>query len=458
MAKRADTIAFFKVENDGFDLGAQRRPVEGSDLPQVQAELAEYIRCLGTSETLDNRYLNTGLVVKKERIAADGDYNLTGERLKENEDIGRHNWPMVRLGDICDGILSGGTPSTKVKEYWDGDIPWITSADIVDINTAIPRRYITQEAIKESATNLIPTSNVIVVTRVGLGKLLKNSFDLCISQDSQGLILKDQVNPDYLVRMLKPRVEEFKRVSQGSTIQGVTKSLLSKIQVPLPPLEVQQEIVAEIEGYQRVIDGARAVVENYRPHIVVDPEWPVVALGDVCSLISGQHVNKDDYNTDRTGLGYLTGPADFGEKCTSFSKWTTKPKVIAEKGDVLITVKGSGLGKVNLLGAKKAAIGRQLMAIRSDAAIPGYIYSLLAGMYDHIQSLGNGAAIPGITRDDVLRLQIPLPDLAEQKSIIADLDRDMELVNGNRELVMRFEEKIQVAIGKVWDNGATKSR
>ena len=50
------------------------------------------------------------------------------------------------------------------------------------------------------------------------------------------------------------------------------------------PLEVQQEIVAEIEGYQRVIDGARAVVENYRPHIAVDPEWPMVALGDVCDF------------------------------------------------------------------------------------------------------------------------------------------------------------------------------
>ena len=79
--------------------------------------------------------------------------------------------------------------------------------------------------------------------------------------------------------ILKDRVENFKKVSQGSTIQGVTKKQLSEIQIPLPPLEVQKEIVAEIEGYQKVIDGARAVIDNYRPHIPIDPAWPMVELG-----------------------------------------------------------------------------------------------------------------------------------------------------------------------------------
>ena len=64
-----------------------------------------------------------------------------------------------------------------------------------------------------------------------------------------------------------------------------TLKLLPKVQIPLPPLEVQQEIVAEIEGYQKVIDGARAVVENYRPHIHIDPDWPMVKLEDVCQSL-----------------------------------------------------------------------------------------------------------------------------------------------------------------------------
>ena len=189
---------------------------------------------------------------------------------------------------------------------------------------------------------------------------------------------------------------------------GINTKSLSEFQIPLPPLDVQQEIVAEIEGYQKVIDGARAVVENYRPHIHVEPDWPMVELGELCTLYSGQHVKKEDYNTNGNGIGYLTGPADFGELYAIVSKWTTRPKTIAERGDILITVKGSGLGKVNLLQDEKVAISRQLMAVRVHDAIPEFIYSSLIQMYDHIQDLGSGAAIPGITRDDVLRLPVPL--------------------------------------------------
>ena len=102
---------------------------------------------------------------------------------------------------------------------------------------------------------------------MGLRKIFKNDFDVCINQDSQGLIIKEGIDVSYLVWVLRDKVQEFKRTSQGSTIQGVTKKQLSEIQIPLPPLEVQREIVAEIEGYQRVMDGARAVVAKMEQRI-----------------------------------------------------------------------------------------------------------------------------------------------------------------------------------------------
>ena len=272
LAKKTDRIALFKVENDGFDLGAQRRVIDKNDLPQVQTELGEYLGRLRAGESVDGFQPTLGLGVEKVKIAAGGEYNLSGERYRETLAYSSAKWPLVALQDICVEILSGGTPSTKNENYWNGDIPWITSADIVDLQTAIPRKYITQDAIRESATNLIPKGNIIVVTRVGLGKLFRNDFDVCISQDSQGLIVKQEVNTDFLVYILRGRVVNFKNTSRGSTIQGVTKRQLSELQIPLPPLEVQREIVSEIEGHQKVIDGARAVVENYRPHIAVDPE------------------------------------------------------------------------------------------------------------------------------------------------------------------------------------------
>ncbi len=205
-------------------------------------------------------------VVEKAKIAEGGEYNLSGERYREKE-IRQSNWPLVKVRDVCDVILSGGTPSTKNEVYWKGNIPWITSADIVDLKTAKPRKYITEEAIQESATNLIRKGSVIVVTRVGLGKLFRNDFDVCISQDSQGLIVKAGVDADYLVYVLKDRVDNFKQISQGSTIQGVTKSQLSEIQIPLPPLEVQREIVAEIEAEQALVDANRELIERFERKI-----------------------------------------------------------------------------------------------------------------------------------------------------------------------------------------------
>ena len=292
LAKKTDHIAFFKVENDGFDLGAQRREIDKNDLPQVAEELCEYLARLRAGETADDSYptpmaaepgaqyttdepITQGLIVEKLKVAEGGEYNLSGERYREKLNYASAKWPMVELKDICDDILSGGTPSTKNEAYWNGDIPWITSADIVNIKTAKPRKYITEKAIRESATNLIKKGNVIVVTRVGLGKLFRNDFDVCISQDSQGLILKDVVNADYLVYVLKDRVENFKKVSQGSTIQGVTKRQLSEIQIPLPPLEVQGKIVSEIEGYQEKIKNYEMKITKCREKIIeaVNKVW-----------------------------------------------------------------------------------------------------------------------------------------------------------------------------------------
>lgn len=179
-------------------------------------------------------------------------------------------WQSFPLEVLCDAILSGGTPSTKIPEYWTGEIPWITSADIVDIKTAIPRRYINQKAISESATNLIPKDSLIVVTRVGLGKLFHNNFDVCISQDSQGLVLKkDKILPLFALYILADKVKQFKNDSQGSTIQGVTKQQLSDILIPLPTMQKQHEIVRQLESELSFIETSKQMIELYKHKINV---------------------------------------------------------------------------------------------------------------------------------------------------------------------------------------------
>lgn len=151
--------------------------------------------------------------------------------------------------------------------------------------------------------------------------------------------------------------------------------------------------------------------------------WETKRLGDLIELISGQHIDSKDYNTTGRGVGYLTGPSDFGPVFPVVTKWTEHPKIKAKKNDILITVKGSGVGKVNLLDADEVAISRQLMAIRVVNAERQFVYLFLESTFDHFQVESTGAAIPGISREQVLGLSIAVPPLAEQQRIVGVLDQ-----------------------------------
>jgi type I restriction enzyme S subunit len=170
--------------------------------------------------------------------------------------------------------------------------------------------------------------------------------------------------------------------------------------------------------------------------------WPTKTLGQLCQLISGQHIDAKDYNTESRGVGYLTGPSDFGPLNPVISKWTEHPKVKAKCGDVLITVKGSGVGKINLLDQDEVAISRQLMAVRVTGADPRFVHAILSSTFDHFQSLSTGAAIPGISRGQVLGLKIALPPLPEQQRIVGILD---EVFDGIATAKANAEKNLQNA-------------
>ena len=172
-------------------------------------------------------------------------------------------WKWVKVKDVCNKIIGGGTPSTLVHEFWTGNIPWISSADIVGIKDVRPRRMITENAVKNSATNILPKGGIIVVTRVGLGKLAIAPFDICFSQDSQGLILNEEIIlQEYALLFLQKEVQSFKLQSRGTTINGVTKKQLAELNLILPSLSEQYQIVQEIETRLSVCDKMEVTIEN----------------------------------------------------------------------------------------------------------------------------------------------------------------------------------------------------
>ncbi len=165
-------------------------------------------------------------------------------------------------------VVGGGTPATSVSKFWQGSIPWITSADLDEHLKITPRKAITKEAIDASATNLVPSGSVIVATRVGLGKVGVAQEPLCFSQDCQGLVLDLKTcDPRFVALQLKQRVQIFKHISRGTTISGVTKQQLLDLPFELPLLTEQQRIVAEIEKQFSRLDEAVASFKRVKANL-----------------------------------------------------------------------------------------------------------------------------------------------------------------------------------------------
>jgi type I restriction enzyme M protein len=286
LAKKADSIAFFKVENDGYGLGAQRRAFDKNDLPQVKAELGEYLRRLRTGEPLEpsppgrgqgeGAAFTYGLIVPKEKIAANGDYNLSGERYREG--VARASFfPNVPLGEVCD-LFGGATPSKQEESYWtNGSVKWISSKHIDERGLITAYELISKKAVQETSTRVAPKGSTIIITRVSVGKFAFANDDYAINQDLTALVSKDaeRLDPEFIRVVALHIAAVVERNAEGIGVRGVTRSFLSELQIPLPPLEVQKEIVAEIEGYQEEIRNYELQITKCREKIAkaVNKVW-----------------------------------------------------------------------------------------------------------------------------------------------------------------------------------------
>ena len=171
-----------------------------------------------------------------------------GHKEFKDSEIGRipKEWRVIKLDDLSLNLIGGGTPSTSNPAFWDGTIPWMTSAYINRRLVTKGQRNITEEGLKNSATNLIPKENLLITTRVGIGKVAINVIDMAISQDLTGIIVdKTKSTPDFLYWFFISIENKLKGLAQGSTIKGILREELGRLKVTLPSLSEQQKI-AEI--------------------------------------------------------------------------------------------------------------------------------------------------------------------------------------------------------------------
>lgn len=177
------------------------------------------------------------------------------------------SWATARIGELG-RLLSGGTPATGQPDYWDGSIPWITSADIDEGFNVTHRKAITPLGAEKSATNVVPAGTLLIVTRVGLGKVALAPYELAFSQDTQALAFSpDRLSGRYLLYSVGWAAAQFKYSGRGTTISGIPRKQLQDTTIPVPPLAEQHRIVAAIEEHFTRLDAAVAALRRAQANL-----------------------------------------------------------------------------------------------------------------------------------------------------------------------------------------------
>jgi len=441
LARQAQTIAFFKIDNDGFGLGAQRREIEKNDLPQARAEIAEYLRRLRARESVEDFQPALGLVVPKEKIAATGDYNLSGERYREGAAQSTH-FPWRTIESLVETI----TPPAKIQKTAFGQVGRFPIIDQSQDDIA--------GWTDDESTLIRPIKPLVIFgDHTCAVKIVYKPF----AQGADGIkILQtiDALDPRFLFQVLRARPLE----SDGYQRHY---SKLKEHQIPLPPLEMQKEIVAEIVGYQQVIDGARGVLDNYRPHIPVHPDWPTVPIKQVAAVESGYGFPLDYQGKTDEEIPFLkVSDMNLPGNETRIVCWnnTVSREVLRELkarafpvGTVIFPKIGAAIAtnKKRIL-TRDSTYDNNVMGIVPDTErlLPDFLHTYLLAF--DLSRWASESQPPSMRKTTVEAHEIPLPALATQQAIVAEIEAEQALVAANRQLIARFEKKIHATLARVW--------
>ena len=285
LAKKSKHILFLKIDNDGFDLGAQRREHDKNDLPLALKTFETFKECISNNKDFDE-LPSLATLVTREIVLENKDVVLSSERYFENNKNESIEFEFIRLDEVCE-------INPKKSELNDTPenllVSFVPMADINENEVNFqPKEVKKLSEVKTGYTYFRDTDVLLAkVTpcfengKAGIAKGLTNGIGFG-SSEFYVLRCNELVLPMWIYLNLttnKFRLEGKSQMSGTSGLQRVPKDFIGSFQIPLPPLSIQQQIVNEIEGYQKIINGAKQVVNNYKPIIAIKPDWEMVEGG-----------------------------------------------------------------------------------------------------------------------------------------------------------------------------------
>jgi type I restriction enzyme M protein len=469
LARRTDKILFLKIAADGFDLGDQRREITANDLPEAERVVKAWFKGKLADDFVSQVAWK---LVEKRELMAHRSVGLQAEPFLGGPVVEREV-EVARLADIVEinpkksevRALPPETPVSFVPmDELSTDRPSFTGVRDRPISEVLTG----YTYFRDGDVLLAKITPCFENGKAGIARNLRNGIGFG-SSEFYVFRCGEKVIPEYLYYLITQptfREEGEKNMSGTGGQQRVTREFLENHEIPLPPLEEQRRIVAEIEGYQQVIDGARQILAAHQPTAFAELEATVAALGSVCTIHNGFAFKSEEYVEEPDGLRIIRiSNVQRGQIVDDRPKFYAKTRAreferyAINKDDLLMLLTGN-VGRVGIMpkAMLPALLNQRVAKLVPDTERidPRFLFHVLNdnGFEAAASANATGAAQQNLSTRWLESYEIPLPPLPEQRQIVAELDAEAAEVAAVRALIPRTEAKIQRVLARVWGTGA----
>ena len=374
---------------------------------------------------------------------------------------------MAKLGEVCT-IVSGSTPKTSVTSYWDGNIKWITPAELNEDTFYIMDsvRHITEEGKEKTGLSYLPTGTVILSSRAPIGKTAIAGCEMCCNQGFKNLICSDAIYNEYLYFFLKSKTDYLNSLGRGATFKEISKSIVENIEIPLPGVNQQKEIAEKFKKLEQLISLRKQqlaeldelvkarFVEMFGDFEFNPKEFPVYHLCELCDVGSSKRIYQEEQSI--SGIPFLK-VADLNElidtgkySCSTFIPLERYEQLLHKEltpteNDILITSRGT-LGKCYIVQSDDEFYFQDGMISWLSNFSPKvssiYISYLFAQPYiqKQIESLQAGSTVAYLSIAMLKKINVILPP----KKLQDDFATFVEHVDQQKQTVQQSLEKLEL--------------
>ncbi|MDD1320241.1 restriction endonuclease subunit S [Klebsiella pneumoniae] len=355
-------------------------------------------------------------------------------------------WVKSELDNILLTIIGGGTPSKAIPEYYQGDIPWMSVKDMNKHTLTDTIDHITNDAVENSSTNIIPAGTPIIATRMSLGKIVTASFDSAINQDLKALFLSSGVERNFFIHWYRSQAQLIESLGTGTTVKGIRLEVLKALSINLPPFFEQKIIAEKLDTLLAQVDSTKArleqipqILKRFRQVVLAaivngklstnTEQWKVYSLKNLCVSISdGDHQAPPK---SETGIPFLVisdvnkGKIDL----ENVSRWVPESYYLALKeirkpslNDILYTVTGSFGIPVVVNTTKPFCFQRHIAIIKQNSNLINYRFLLFylesPQIFKHASDVATGTAQKTVSLSSLRNFELSVPSLKEQAVIV----------------------------------------